>query len=854
MPNDEIIKRLVEVLVRTIALSVLLAFFAAATPLGAQAKIQQFNLNIPRQQLDGALSELSRVTGLQIARMSDEGPAIGNVGPLRGEFDTNDALKTLLQGTGLKYEFVSDRLVKVYSAQDAAKPNKTADDGSKSAEGSLWDRFRIAQAEQGAGVSSTALGNSTQGNEREDANLRQLEEVTVTAQKREERLQDVPISISVLGGKDLDNSTFSGVTDALNTVPGVAAFASQNQQGGTTLAIRGVSASNGGFVGGASTVADYIDGVPFGMVRSALVPDLNIYDLNRIEVLRGPQGTLYGANALVGVVRVLTNDPDLNNFDFKTQGVVSTTEGGGENYSGNAAANLPIVEGKLAARAVFGEDRESGWISGPVGTHVNSADLNNVRLKVSAQPTDSLSVGLSAWHSQSDYDAPNQSDANYQITAQHPQPMDTHFNAFGASVGYQLSLVSVSSMTSYVDYVNDNLLDIGPAGLPEYLQTNLASRVFSEELNLTSKLDGPWRWSAGVFYRADKDEYLQDLMPYANGADTLFDNFEDTSKSEAVYGELSRRVLDNKVEWTLGARYFHDAEGTQAIGALPGLNVPLNKVTATSSATTPRAVVRWFPSETLTAYASFSQGFRSGTPQDELVAAVVPNFPALKPDKLTSYEVGGKGALWDQRVSYEADVFYMDWKEIQQELNVPDPLVPGSTVAALVNGAKASGEGAEFDVTTRPVSGLTVSVNFGWNNLHFDSTVYSGGTILFPEGARPNDSPEYTAGVSAKYAVPLGGGLRGVFSASGNYISPLNTFGLNALNTGPNASQIANSLLLTRGTFDLEFPQHWTVGLFVDNANNWNGTQGGGYPGRIPQFEPRIRPRTCGVRFDYHFQ
>jgi iron complex outermembrane receptor protein len=674
----------------------------------------------------------------------------------------------------------------------------------------------------------------------------ELQEILVTAQKRTERLQDVPISISVLGGNDLDKSSFDGVTEALNTVPGIAAVASQVQTAGTFLEIRGVSASST-LAGGASTVGYYVDSVPFGMIRSATLPDMNVYDLQQVEVLRGPQGTLYGVNALNGVVRVLTNDPDLYNFDFKARGVLSTTEYGGANYDGDMAVNIPIIDGKLAARAVVGENNESGWINGPLGNHLNGGELGNVRFKVSAQPTDEFSVGLSAWHSQSNFDAAALADDDRQNGSLHPQQIRSQFNAYGVKLNYEFPALSVSSMTSYVDYSFFDTLDGSPLGLAETF--NIApntSKVLSEEINLTSKLQGPWRWSLGAMYRDDKDTFHQTDVFYPEPATTVvFSNFTDRSKSQAVYGEVGQRFFHDELQWTLGLRYFHDDESTQANGPLPGFNVPLNAVSATSSATTPRAVLTWLPTRDLTTYVSYSQGFRSGIPQDELIGAVVQNLPPLEPDRLTNYEVGAKGAVLNQLLTYDVAVFYLKWRDIQQQLLVPIPGAPGTDVYALTNGGTASGHGAEFSLKTQPLDGLLLGASFSWNTLHFDRTIFSGGAVLFPEGARPNDSPKYTAGVSAQYGFPLGGaGTKGVLSASGNYVSALNTY-------TPTGAFNGNSLLLTRGAFTVQFPTHLAVALFVDNANNWQGTQ---EPAFIPQWDTRLRPRTYGVRFDYHLR
>jgi outer membrane receptor protein involved in Fe transport len=306
------------------------------------------------------------------------------------------------------------------------------------------------------------------------------------------------------------------------------------------------------------------------MMRSALLPNPNIYDLQQIEVLRGPQGTLYGANALNGVVRILTNDPELNGFDFKARGVISTTETGGSNYAGDMAVNVPIIDGILGVRASVGDDHESGWINGPLGDHLNHSDLGNERIKLSARPTDALRIDLSAWHSQTDSPiASSQSDNTGRITAQHEQPTYTQFNAYGAKVIYDSTGFSASSMTSYIDYNSSTVTDVTPVGENATVTSTFVSDVFAEEVNLTSKLDGPWRWTIGAMYRHDKEENHQYLLFYPPPVTSLdFDRFNDSSNSGAVYGELGRRFSHDQFQWTLGLRYFHDDESTQAVGHL----------------------------------------------------------------------------------------------------------------------------------------------------------------------------------------------------------------------------------------------------------------------------------------------
>jgi iron complex outermembrane receptor protein len=685
-----------------------------------------------------------------------------------------------------------------------------------------------------------------------DANV-VLEEVVVTAQKRSERLQDVPISITALSGADLDSARFQGVAEALSTVPGVS-MTGQNATsligGGGQVAIRGVTAS-ASQLAGSSPIGYYVDSVPFGLVKSAIAPDMDAYDLQRVEVLRGPQGTLYGANSEGGLVRILTNDADLNSFDFKGRTSVSTTEGGGENYRADMALNAPLVDGILGARLVVGEASTSGWINSPDAEHINNAEQQNVRLKLNAQPMDNLSMGASVWHSQYTYGAPSIADpSNDAITATGPEPASVGYNAFGYKASYNAGPFSVESMTSYLNYSSSSEVDYSVAGLPEGpgadLFVALKSHVFSEELVANSTSSGPWRWTVGTLYRRGVDHFYEYIDNTAIFPEPL--DFADTSESYAVFGQVSQRFLQNKLEWTLGGRYFHDNVSSNDAFPITPANAgqPLYYESGQFHHTTPRAVMSFYPNNDLTLYASYSQGFRSGFPQDAIVGLAAPSFPALKPDTLNNYEFGAKGTLFDRRISFDAAVYYLDWRNVQQELSVP---FNGAQVNAFVNGTSASGPGAEFAISALPLPGLNIALTFGWNDLVMDSNVYSGGVLTFIKGQRLNLSPEYTAGASVQYTFRLGrSGFAGSFALSDNYTSELFT-GLDA-NNNPVAG---NPIQLSRASFSVKSPTQWTVTAYADNLNNCRGTPYV-YVQSIPQWDASLQPRTYGVQLEYHYK
>ena len=668
-----------------------------------------------------------------------------------------------------------------------------------------------------------------------------LDEVTVTAQRRgNESLSKVPVSIDVLGGQALDHTNLQSVTEAINQVSGVTML-DQKQSGGAQIAVRGVTAGGPLFYG-SSTVGYYLDDVPFAFVKSAIAPDADAYDLQRVEVLRGPQGTLYGASALNGVVRVLTNDANLNNFEFKMRGSTSNTEGGGENYRGDFAVNAPIIPGKLAARAVVDYNNTSGWLNNAFATDTNTSEVANVRLKINARPTDNSSIKLSYWHSSSHYGAPSASDDKGFNDTTIPEPYKVKYDTVGLSGEYAFRSFTLSSATSYIDYSGKGDLDYAHLA-PLY--TGLFTKTLAEEIGLHSTLDGPWNWSAGAIYRHSQDQLVQTLGTFLPAPI----NWTDRSASAAVFGEVGRRLLDNTVELSAGVRSFHDDVTSQEnVQGQGNPNVPLYHRDSTFNSTTPRLVATWYPVDELTFYASYSQGFRSGFAQNANVFVAAPEIPAVRPDKLTNYEIGSKGSIIDHLVFFDAAVYYMKWKDIQQTLLVQLP--NNVQTSAVVNGKGASGVGFDYGLTVRPAEGLSIRGSVGWNDLSLDSDVVSGGVVLFRKGDRPNESAQTTTSLSGQYEFRLGGtGYKGELSATATYHSKLasRTIASGALQTASSDSIFDNQLEAS-----LKSPEHWTTSLFASNVSNRFGITDN-TPASATLATVRQRPRIIGLQFEYSY-
>lgn len=797
---------------------------------GAQARATQpVTLDIAAQPMRAALQQFGEQAGLQVLmRLSGDETDNVRLCAVNGEFTAAEGLERLLAKTGLQYEFVNERTV------------------------------RVAKAEP------TAEGNDASNSEDSDEN--EVAEVVVTAQKRAERLQDVPISITVLNGNQLDQSVVESSTEMLNRVPGVnLRFGST---GSSTVSIRGVQAGVGQTT---STAAFYIDSVPYGPSRDGRVMNVDVYDLDRIEVLRGPQGTLHGANALNGVIRILSRDPQLDKFELKTRVMASSTDAGGQNYRGGIAVNVPLVPGRLALRAVGDYQDLSGWIDKtplpgrplqtPGRKDANDAEITNFRLKLAAQPIAALSVVASAWLARNDYGAQSIGRDDLTNNSSDLEPFTIDYDVYGLKVGYDFSGFSLTSSTGYIDYRNDSALTFEPNGFIGGVRINtlqftkMDRSAFSEEVVFNSTRGGSWRWTLGGMYRDSNDRLRVSFDPTRLIQPVnLPQDQEDHSESVAAFGELTRSFWDGKLELTAGVRYFHDDyEYEENVSYTGNPATPLVQTSAVFEATTPRVTLTWLPNEHLTMYTSYSEGFRSGltqTPRALAAAAAVGvrDLPPLDPDSLKNYEIGSKGSLG--RVGFDIAVYYIDWQDTQRALSIPlfgNDAAP--FVTALVNASSASGAGVDVELTVRPMRRLLFGVNYSHSDLRLDADLVSGGVVSTPKGA-PLGTPRTTYGAFADLAFPLGA-LTGRLAGSMDYISQGCERGFTAARVP--FYRCGTEIKGSRASLSLEADARWSATLFAENLLNRNDRYSNNAASGLPDWDTRLRPRTIGLQLQYSY-
>ena len=387
-----------------------------------------------------------------------------------------------------------------------------------------------------------------------DADSGTLQEITVTAQKRVSTVQDTPISIAATSGDELQARGITSFANLAQSTPGVSLKSEGPSQ--TEVEMRGMTSSGGN----SATVGFYLDDIPLtgpaGAQNGHVVIDPSLYDLDRIEVLRGPQGTLFGSGSMGGTVRLITNQPNLTEFHASAESILSGTEGGGFNHDDNFMLNLPLIDDKLALRVVGTENYTSGWIdrivanpfplvsaSGTVRGDVQNAPIENqypgsnayqlyaFRTTLLWKPTDNLSVTPSVFYETSlqngisAFDSVPGTLAHYQ-PFDIAEPLSDRITSFSLNVTYHLDSFDVTSITARwsrrstqieeasenfnnpataATYASNNGLPnpgyYGPNGSgPESGEEDDPSRQFSEELRFSSKSDGRLTWVGGLYY------------------------------------------------------------------------------------------------------------------------------------------------------------------------------------------------------------------------------------------------------------------------------------------------------------------------------------------------------------------
>jgi iron complex outermembrane receptor protein len=653
-----------------------------------------------------------------------------------------------------------------------------------------------------AGPAFAQTTNTTAPNGQPAASQAQTDQnaIIITAEKRPQLLLDVPQSVTAVSGGTLEAQHATNFQDYLKLVPGLQL--NQDTPGEGRLIIRGVNTG-----GVASTVSVYMDETPFGsssgLVNGAvLAGDFDTFDLNRIEVLRGPQGTLYGASSLGGVLRFVTNAPSTAGFEARGRIGIEDVSSGGVGPNVDAMINIPLGS-TVAFRASGNFRKDPGFIdSTGIGGSDHAKDINDDRVyggraSLLFKPSDAASIRLTALAQNIDADEPTLIEADpVTLKPVHglvesqfvPQFSNLHYRVLNGTGTFDLGFANLVSSTSFSKQDQTTRGDltvalsaalaplIGPNEFIEPQLTNL--KKFTQELRLSGQTHFA-DWLVGGFYTHENGLIQQDLVALQPGTLTPITlpsflgstlghlELHSTYKELAGFANATVHITD-QFDLQFGGRYSHNSQSAtqSSLGALVG---PPTTFTNNSSehvftySVAPKLKLN--PNTTL--YARVAKGFRPGGPN-----AIPPTAPAAVPrtfhsDSVTSWEAGIKAQTSDHRFSIDADAFHITWKDIQlfDVVVVVDP-VTGRPLAfgVNINGSGAKSDGAEFTATARPLPGLDLSLNGAYTNarLTADTPPVVGGF----KGDQLPFTPKLSVAAIADYHWQINPGIRAHVGAS----------------------------------------------------------------------------------------
>ncbi|MDO6710641.1 TonB-dependent receptor [Aliiglaciecola sp. 2_MG-2023] len=626
-------------------------------------------------------------------------------------------------------------------------------------------------------ISGGALGQSAQESinsaENEKNNDAQVERVTVTSQRRVQSELDVPISVSVFTAADLEKGNITEASEYLSLTPNVGF--SEDGEGGSrsiNIAIRGVSNIVLDGIASANSIGYYIDELSVGSVAQGTI-NPQMLDMSQVEVLRGPQGTYFGRNAVGGALNLTTNKP---NDELYFQGGLGIASFGTK--KADAIFNLPISE-KFMVRGVFSHEESDTPITN-IDERGNDPfyKYNSGRLAFRYIPTDDLLIDLSVTKTKEDeggdisipsgvldldslsiageggFDGegggfdegpgfyPNNEDT---ISRDTEEFNNKDFTIVNARVEWDINDFTVfKSVTGWLDSSFDRVSDLDGVGqsfgpLPLRRVNDYTGESFSQEFRLQSIDNGDIDWTVGVFY-ADDDldqtnqiQMLPDDEP--NGIEVGFINnnvrtFE--LESMAAFAEVNWS-LNSLWDLTLGGRYTKDKVTASEIDLNRGPDALIGNEKFNDFS--PRIVVNFRPDDDSSIFASISEGYKSGGVDVTGGSRVMPE--PFDSEKLTSYEIGYKGYLLDGMVRLSSSLFYLDWQDFQVQTNrLADPSDISSAIETTQNAGKASSRGFEIESFFVINKQLNFSFNVGYADATFDD--YKDAVLKGEQNGLPN--------------------------------------------------------------------------------------------------------------------
>lgn len=812
------------------ALGVAAAVFSVCA--AAQSRLVEFD--IEAQPLPAALLEFSRSADVSIIAAGRLTAGKHSPG-VRGEQDVTKALNALLEGTGLTAREQEDGayVLTAETPTTQVAPSKPSTSSRGGTSPSRTDHYDV------------------------------VDTVIVTANRREQDTLDVPVAVTSISGEQLLRFGSDRKEEYLALAPGVEF--GQNGLNTNLITIRGIQTALFGS-NQQATVEVFYDEMPsLNRLYARHSSDLRLVDVERVEVLRGPQGTLFGSGAMGGAVKIINRKPDASRLEANFDTSLATTDGGSGSYDVKGTLNLPLVDDVLALRGSMYSFHEGGFIDNVVRAenNVDDVDTRGARVMLEYAPDERLTALLTGTYQDDESGAASiallDSSDGDRYTIDTPKPeraFDGVTRVLNLAIDYDFEWAKLVSSTSYysrdgriardwTEYWQGTVRFDGPVTDVEYSETE----TYSQELRLASAGEGRLQWLAGMFY-TDQD-VLVDFLRTQVGSEQAIGAPDDVlshiviapkTREIAFFGELSYDVTQH-LTLTTGARWFENRAdfSSSRSGYLSGRQTPPRSTR--EDAVTPKFAALYRFNDRLSVYAQATQGYRVGQNNFSLIDDPASGFvpPAyFESDSLWNYELGLKtvAAGW---LHLNAAVYYIDWSDIQFT-------VGGSTGTFTDNAGMATSKGFELELQGRPTDWLELGLAVAYTDATLDSVAED---VSEAEPGRLPGSTEWASRefVQFNYRGLIGDGttyLRLAHQYTGEKAATLGRGGFDPVGITTDAY----SKIDLRAGFATD---RYDVSLFVDNLTNDDASLA---PRRIPftaDATTRLRPRTVGVGFRFTY-
>jgi len=665
-----------------------------------------------------------------------------------------------------------------------------------------------------AAVAAPALAQTApQG----DKSASTVTEVVVTAQKRKEKLQDVPLSISVASQAQLQSQQVNDIADLSRITPSLEIQQASNQNPGGGGQIRGIGTQTFA-IGAVGSVGIVVDQVSQGNANIS-----NLFDVSRVEVLKGPQGTLFGLTTSAGVINIVTNAPDPSHFSAAVHAEISGRGDAGSDYGQQvlqAVVNIPTSSDsalRVAANTIVRQGVDQNVLTGSFTQH----DSYGVRAHYLWSPNDRLSVNLIGDYTYSDdrgadfftITSATPGDAaalaacgvtakpgNYQYCSNRPETNPGSVYGVSGQIDYDLGGATLTSITSVRRTIGgtgqdtDIFRDENTQPQIYTLDATSQSSLLTEEARIASPTGAALEYTAGVFLSRSTlwsgggglnvEVFPGPFPPFFPNGPNLGSNTKDTDQSQAVFGQATYHLTD-QFRLIFGARYTHETLNLSQTDKNTLANSGFGS--ATEDNISEKVGVQYDVDKNMMAYATFSQGYKG--PQLNVANPSVPAI-IINPELPTDIEAGLKNTFFNGNIATDLSVFYDHVKNFQGQQC--QPIVGGALSCGPVNYSAVDSKGIEFNVFGRPLPGLTVN-----SGLIYNPVKYPGGTLAGDGsgdlgGTQLGNAPLWKFTLSGEYSHPIADSVDGYVSVDTVYKSDLN---------------LDNSL-----DPNLHYPAHWIVG------------------------------------------